>query len=275
MNVDKDQRYQRSWEECALLDPKWAIATRSDKKYGKWGDEEFFASGRIEIERALSEIEAHNLEVHYGRALDFGCGMGRLTRALSSHFSMVDGVDCSATMISNARQMHPTDTRITFHERQSHDLKLFNDNEFDLVFSLITLQHIPNRSALKQYLEDFIRVAKPGGIIYFSLPTVRDYPQLKEWFWRIRGALYTSAMALGLPREYLYYKLRLKPFTHMNHLPAEDVESLCRPHAEAFVVLDNQTVATRYMVKKTMVSSAHRDLEVGRDSAAGRQERAG
>ena len=267
MDANRDHWYQRNWEEWALLDPKWAICTRRDKKYGKWGDEEFFDSGRNEVEGALRQIEANKLHVHYGRALDFGCGVGRLTRALSGHFNEVVGVDCSGTMISIAREMHKSQAKITFHEHQGHDLRLYNDNEFDFVFSLITLQHVPDTKIIKRYLEEFLRVAKPGGVIYFNLPTESAYPLLKEWLLKIRGVLYSFAVRLGFSRKYLYYKLRFKPFMCMNHLPAEEVECVCRPQAEAFVVVNNRPVDTRFMLSKRMSSPSNTELENNKSRA--------
>jgi ubiquinone/menaquinone biosynthesis C-methylase UbiE len=250
MDANKDHEYQQSWEEWALIDPKWAISTRAGKSYGRWNDEEFFESGKSDVDRALREVEANKLEVHYGKALDFGCGVGRLTRALSSLFAEVAGVDASGTMISNARKIHTGRANMTFHEHQGHDLKLFNDSEFDFVFSLITLQHIPDVSIIKRYLEEFLRITKPGGIIYFGLPSVPNYPRVKEWLLRFRAGLYGFAVALGFSREGLYRTLRLKPFMYMNHLRAEEVDGLVRPRASAIVVVDSQTVFTRYLLQK-------------------------
>ena len=39
-------------------------------------------------------------------ALDFGCGAGRLSRALAAHFEHVVGVDVSASMIETARALN-------------------------------------------------------------------------------------------------------------------------------------------------------------------------
>jgi ubiquinone/menaquinone biosynthesis C-methylase UbiE len=50
------------------------------------------------------------------------------------------------------------------------DLILFPDQDFDLVFSTLVLQHMPPACAL-QYIREFIRVVQPGGVVAFSAPS--------------------------------------------------------------------------------------------------------
>src|SRR5690606_28251822 len=64
------------------------------------------------------------------------------------------------------------------------NLRRFADASMDLVFSLITLQHIPPKVS-KGYLREFVRVVKPGGVIWFQLPThvPPPLPRRKAWSW--------------------------------------------------------------------------------------------
>src|SRR3712207_4174162 len=100
------RRDRRDWDELAELDPYWAALTDDTKREGDWDRSEFIATGRDEIDRLLRH--AAELGVPGGRraALDFGCGPGRLTRALAGHFESSVGVDASEWMIREARALN-------------------------------------------------------------------------------------------------------------------------------------------------------------------------
>ena len=79
------KRLEINWDEWAKRDAMFAILT-FDGKAGKWDAEEFFRSGREEIAQVLREADALLPQSPKKRALDFGCGIGRLTQALAEHF---------------------------------------------------------------------------------------------------------------------------------------------------------------------------------------------
>src|SRR4051812_26868022 len=107
-------KLHRKWTELGADDPLWIILTRPDKQGGRWELGEFFQTGRDEIQQVLTELATHGTQVKKGRALDFGCGVGRLSEALAEHFAAVDGVDVSGTMIEKARQLHPPPSKVTY-----------------------------------------------------------------------------------------------------------------------------------------------------------------
>ena len=78
---------QKTYEVYGKEDPLYAVLSRKDAKDNKWDVEEFFASGREEIADAMSHLAKLGVEVNKGRAMDFGCGVGRLTQALCQEFS--------------------------------------------------------------------------------------------------------------------------------------------------------------------------------------------
>ena len=65
--------------------------------------EEFFATGEAEFAHVSRVAETLGRPGRRGRALDFGCGVGRLTRALGERFESAIGVDISAGMVEQAR----------------------------------------------------------------------------------------------------------------------------------------------------------------------------
>lgn len=162
------RRLQRAWERAARKDPLFAILTLPDKR-GRWDPSEFFAWGRDEIDRALHYIESLGLPLRRGRALDFGCGIGRLTQGLALHFETVDGVDIAPTMIRLAQTENQFSDRCHYHLNERADLSMFPERAFDLVYSNITLQHMEPRFSA-EYLLEFLRVLKKDGILLFQLP---------------------------------------------------------------------------------------------------------
>lgn len=104
-------------------------------------------------------------------ALDFGCGVGRLTQAIARHFKRVVGVDLSPAMIEHARSYQKSSS-VEYFLNDTPDLRLFRDGKFDLVYSSITLQHMPARFA-KRYIAEFLRVLNPSGLLLFQVPSRR------------------------------------------------------------------------------------------------------
>ena len=155
---------QHAWEGLARRDPLWAVLTAPDKRGNRWNETEFFATGVEAVEGILRHVESLGISFGRGKALDFGCGVGRLTQALASHFDEVHGVDIAPSMIERARSHNRWGDRCTYHVNDRDDLALFEDGAFDFVLSLITLQHMPPAHATR-YLREFVRVLAPGGVL--------------------------------------------------------------------------------------------------------------
>lgn len=174
-----------TWDHLGRRDPYWAVLTNPGKEGGRWDLEEFFATGGEEIEELLHAV-GHLLPARR-RALDFGCGVGRLSQALAEHFDRVDGVDVAPSMVALAEEhaaspetSRRVSERCTFHLNQRPDLHLFEDGTFDLAYSNITLQHM--RAGLaKVYMGELLRVLAPDGIAVFQLPVDLRRSLLKKW----------------------------------------------------------------------------------------------
>ncbi|MFQ5503978.1 MAG: class I SAM-dependent methyltransferase [Planctomycetota bacterium] len=171
--TDDDQaaleRLRANWDLLGAEDPHWAVLSVPGKERGGWDPGEFFATGRTEIDEVLRRISSLPLSLELVRALDFGCGVGRLTRALVAHFEQVDGVDISTQMIRRARKLHAGVPGLAFHELEGTRLP-FQDGCFDFVYSRLVLQHIATRFAL-EYVGEFIRVLRGGGVTVFQAPS--------------------------------------------------------------------------------------------------------
>src|SRR5258708_1636634 len=105
-------RLQKSWECFAQIDPLWAICADPAMRGNQWTEKEFFDTGRREIGRVLEYLQTLELVPAKSQiALDFGCGVGRLTSALSAHFDQCWGLDISPTMIERAKSFHHSNPR--------------------------------------------------------------------------------------------------------------------------------------------------------------------
>src|SRR5437763_12953662 len=98
--------HHRDWEELGKLDPLWAVLTFSDKRFGRWTPEEFFATGRVKIDSIMASAARLGFPCSRESVLDFGCGVGRLTRALSAYFGRCTGLDISDNMLAAARELN-------------------------------------------------------------------------------------------------------------------------------------------------------------------------
>jgi glycosyltransferase involved in cell wall biosynthesis/ubiquinone/menaquinone biosynthesis C-methylase UbiE len=191
------RKIRQSWDQFGREDPFWAVLTNPDKKGDRWSEAEFFATGRHDIQAALQRITTLGINLNFEKALDFGCGPGRLTQALAEHFREVHGVDIAASMIAKAQELNKFGERCIYHLNDRPDLRLFEANTFDLVYSWLVLQHMPKQLALG-YIAEFARVTNPGGVMVFQIPDRRQQARSGEHmgegdvpleFWRAQEPL--------------------------------------------------------------------------------------
>ncbi|HEY6308106.1 MAG TPA: class I SAM-dependent methyltransferase [Candidatus Angelobacter sp.] len=163
-------RLQENWEGFAQVDPLWAICVDSQRRGNQWTKKEFFETGKTEIGRVMTYLRSLGLFSDMGSpALDFGCGVGRLTRALAQYFPECWGVDISPTMIRLAEEFNQDCAQCHFWLNAKDDLHRFPDEHFGFIYSSIVLQHI-QRKYVVRYLVELIRVLKAGGIFVFQAP---------------------------------------------------------------------------------------------------------
>jgi SAM-dependent methyltransferase len=174
------KRLRRQWDVLGKTDPFWAVLTADDKRGRRWNVEEFFATGEREIDDVLTYVESLGVELDRRRALDFGCGLGRLTQALADRFEAVWGVDIAPSMVEQAERYdrHPGICRFCVNARP--DLKMFESGSFGFVYSKIVLQHIEPRYQ-RAYIREFVRVLAPGGVLVFQVPSERIHRQSGPW----------------------------------------------------------------------------------------------
>ena len=155
------------WEAVAQSQPYWGVLS-TEKFEGKvleaQTEEEFFASGNAYVDNLLGALHKFFPEVERPkRVLDFGCGVGRLALAFARYAEEVTGLDISPEMLRLARS-HANDRGITNARFLQSDDNLSEASDlFDLVNSIIVLQHIPPERGLR-IIERLVQKARPGGL---------------------------------------------------------------------------------------------------------------
>jgi len=165
---DDLERLREVWNELGADDPLWAILSSPDKRGGRWDADEFFAKGEAEI----AHIEAHCAPLLRPRerrlAVDFGCGVGRLTRALATRYAQAIGVDISPSMLEQARALNAQIPNVRFVENAAPRLEFLADGSVDFVYSVLTLHHIP-APLQRAYIGEFLRALAPEGLAVFQI----------------------------------------------------------------------------------------------------------
>jgi SAM-dependent methyltransferase len=174
------KRLRRHWDVLGKKDPLWAVLASDNKRGNRWRVDEFFATGLDEIEEVTKYVESLGLELDHRNALDFGCGVGRLTQALADRFEVVWGVDIAASMIEQAKHFdrHPGTCHYILNERD--DLQMFESASFGFIYSNIVLQHMEPRYQ-RSYMREFVRVLTRGGVLVFQLPSERIERESGTW----------------------------------------------------------------------------------------------
>jgi ubiquinone/menaquinone biosynthesis C-methylase UbiE len=168
------------WNELGRRDAFAAILTPRDGETTPWSVDEFFATGRADIARFIERLGQVAPRAGRRTALDFGCGVGRITRALSDHFESVIGIDVAPSMIARARELNSSSPRCRFAVNRAPHLRAFATDSFDLAYSRLVLQHIVPRQ-VRRYVPELLRVLAPGGVLMFQLPTVIDIDPLEAF----------------------------------------------------------------------------------------------
>ena len=203
--ADRD-RQRRDWEDLAAFDPCSAIL-REPGRTERWLLDEFLATGERDAERALDWADAHGLPRGRTRALDFGCGVGRITLALARRFDEVVGIDISSTMIKRAREIGAGVPNCRFAVGDEAELRALPDEQFDFVLSLLVLQHLPSSEEAERHVVELTRTLSRGGALVLQVPS-RLPPRRRI---QSRRRAYAVLRALRIPAPWLLGRLGLDP----------------------------------------------------------------
>lgn len=250
----------QAWEDWGTVNPLYAILTDPKYRHGGGDVQEFLRGGEDSVKEILTETDRLGIGRGRDAALDFGCGVGRLTGGLANHFEDVTGVDVASTMLASARELHANRTNIAFVSNQHDDLRWIADSSLDFVLSLLVLQHLDSIPAIETFLREFVRILKPGGAIVFQLPSSvpAHRTPLPAWKTRAGFRLRTAKILrrVGVPAPVLYKRFDWVPEMTLLALPNETTRRILEeaggtivlvtpPHTDAGGTVDQVYFVTR------------------------------
>jgi len=179
---------EQTWNQLGKEDPYWSVLSSDHFRGERFeaNEELFWSTGQGEVQRLLRWLSRNRLATpRHGVCLEFGCGTGRITDWLSKEFDSVLGCDISAAHLALAQRRFANNNVKHVRFLCVDQLgELDSLPEFDLLFSVLVLQHNPP-PVMAYILDKLLRRLRSGGIAYFQLPTygrgysfiVNDYVQ--------------------------------------------------------------------------------------------------
>lgn len=200
-NLNKDIAAFYDYRTAAWEDV-WGEHLHHGLYFGRGGKKDRPLKGteaQIETMRELLRIgQLEGLEPAH--ILDVGCGIGGATRFLANTFprARVTGITLSPAQAKRATELNVAaglDNRVANVELDALDTE-FPDACFDVVWSLESAEHIPNKHLL---ISECMRVLRPGGTLVMLAWCLRESsPKL---------LLREKAAIRGIQREYCLPRL--------------------------------------------------------------------
>jgi ubiquinone/menaquinone biosynthesis C-methylase UbiE len=105
------------------------------------------------------------------RILQIGCGVGRFEVALAPHVALAVGVDIAPKMIEAAQRRAAGLTNVRFEVSNGLDLRLFEDDVFDVVYAVDSMPYIVDAGSdlVEAHFREAARVlARKGEFVIFA-----------------------------------------------------------------------------------------------------------
>jgi trans-aconitate methyltransferase len=162
-----------AWTHLGNIKPHFSVLT--DKKFSpehlQDNINEFWASGESEY-RNIQAVLARNgvEEVSRRTAVEYGCGVGRVTMALAGRFKEVHAYDVSPghLKLASERAQQLSLVNVQFH--QCKDALGDSLAPCDFFYSRIVLQHNPP-PVIHRILQRALAALTSGGLAVFQVPT--------------------------------------------------------------------------------------------------------
>jgi SAM-dependent methyltransferase len=165
---------QSSWEHLGTTEPHWSVLTAEQYKRKNIADNEdaFYQTGKQHVESLWQSLRRNGVDpASLKTCIEYGCGLGRVTRWLAERFDKVYGYDISRAHLEAAGNYL---SREGFHNVSLRHIgspaAVAQLEPVDLVYSLIVLQHNPP-PIIAMIVRGLLAALKPGGVAYFQVPT--------------------------------------------------------------------------------------------------------
>ena len=170
------EHVQGTWHYLGETEPYWSVITAEKFKQANIQQtiDQFYDSGMYDATRLFRTLDRSNIDYTvFNSCLEYGCGLGRVTRWLSEKFDIVYGYDISLAHLKSAEsylnRRHINNT-VLRHVKGINDILCLP--KVDLVYSILVLQHNPP-PLTSLIIREFIKSLNPGGVALFQVPTYR------------------------------------------------------------------------------------------------------
>ncbi len=178
--------------------------------------ERFFGTGYQQVAwvaKAIENLTGSTLESR--RALDFGCGSGRLTLPLAERCEYVYGLDVSTAALreadSNAKRMNVSNVEWL----DAGGLAELS-GRYDLVHSMFVFQHIPVRQG-ERIFATLLQGLRPGGVGVINVTLRPSHPLARLLRWTVTSVPF-SRNPVKLFRGWWSYPYMLMNSYSLNRL---------------------------------------------------------
>jgi SAM-dependent methyltransferase len=157
------------WETFAQQDAEFYIYTAPDVDFSSPAGRAFFLqSGRDDAERILREVEPYL--TGFGRAVEIGCGVGRLALPMAERFGEVVGVDIAPSMIRKLGE-YSREAGVDNVRGFGSDEPWDEQGSVDLAYSFIVFQHIESGAVIADYFRRLTACLDRNGICFVQFDT--------------------------------------------------------------------------------------------------------
>jgi SAM-dependent methyltransferase len=161
---------QLTWEAMAQENPLFAVMTTDAMADAAPAD--FSPEHLTELFRKGVKLFKKNIrkQLHHSPdppdqtlVVEYGCGVGRILKAVADAGWRCAGIDISPTMIEHCRRLAP-DTE-ALYVLDADGRTTMPDEAASVVYSFAVVQHIASLKSYLQAFDEMCRILKPGGIL--------------------------------------------------------------------------------------------------------------
>jgi 2-polyprenyl-3-methyl-5-hydroxy-6-metoxy-1,4-benzoquinol methylase len=172
-------RQKESWHELGKHEPFWSMLVCDRYRTRNIAEtvDEFFETGHHSATLLKATLERNGCDLSaLKEALEFGCGVGRVTRWLAKDGLRVNACDISRPHLEIAQKHAKAEWAQRIKWRCIRSLRDYSClPKVDLGYSIIALQHNPPPLAAFA-IGAILKSLRPGGVAVFQIPTYKsDY----------------------------------------------------------------------------------------------------
>ena len=171
------EHVKQTWTALGETEPHWSVLSGDRFRQASLAAhlQEFRDSGRNEVERLVGILDRKGIALPaQGTCMEYGCGVGRVTRWLSQRFARIVACDISGSHIELARKYLAEEGRTNIEFRLIDSMESIEGlPKTDFFYSVIVLQHNPP-PIIEIIVAALANSLNPGGYGFFQVPAHCD-----------------------------------------------------------------------------------------------------